>query len=90
LIQKDPTKFNPMQISEYANISKERPKSMPNNIKTDLTKDLSCFKIGSVVVHSRYGEGVITALDGSTATIMFGKLGNKNFNLELAPIKLKD
>ena len=90
LIKPDPTKFKTIKVSEYANIPKERPKTMPNTIRTDLQKDLSVFKVGSVVIHSRYGEGIITALDGTTATIAFGKLGNKNFNLELAPIKLKD
>lgn len=90
LIKPDPTKFKPIKVSEYANIPKERPKTMPNTIRTDLQKDLSVFKVGSIVIHSRYGEGIITALDGTTATIAFGKLGNKNFNLELAPIKLKD
>ncbi len=90
LIKPDPTKFKPIKVSEYANIPKERPKTMPNTIRTDLQKDLSVFKVGSIVIHSRYGEGIITSLDGTTATIAFGKLGNKNFNLELAPIKLKD
>lgn len=90
LIKPDPTKFKTIKVSEYANIPKERPKTMPNTIRTDLQKDLSVFKVGSIVIHSRYGEGIITALDGTTATIAFGKLGNKNFNLELAPIKLKD
>lgn len=90
LIKPDPTKFKPIKISDYANISKERPKVMPNSIRTNLQKDISAFKIGVKVEHSRYGEGVITALDGSTATIAFDKLGNKNFNLELAPINIKE
>lgn len=89
LIQKDPAQFKPMKISEYANIAKERPISKPNSIKSNLQKDISVFKVGSAVIHSRYGEGIIIDLDGSTATILFAKLGNKNFNLELAPIELK-
>ena len=89
LIQKDPAKFTTMKLSEYANISMERPKSMPNSIKSNVQKDISAFKVGSVVVHARYGEGVITEMLGDTATIMFAKLGNKNFNLSLAPIELK-
>lgn len=87
LVKKDPAIFNPIKVSEYANIGRERPK--PNNIKPKLNKDISVFKVGSVVVHSRYGEGIITMLNGSTATISFAGLGNKNFNLELAPIELK-
>ncbi len=89
LIEKDPAQFTPLKISEYANLTKERPITKSNNIRPNVNKDISVFNVGSAVVHSRYGEGVIIALDGSTATILFAKLGNKNFNLELAPIELK-
>ena len=89
LIQKDPAKFTPLKTSEYANIARERPNTMPNTIKPNLSKDISKFNVGSAVVHARYGEGVIVAMDGNTATILFAKLGNKNFNLTLAPIELK-
>ena len=74
LIQKDPAKFTPLKTSEYANIARERPNTMPNTIKSNLSKDISKFNVGSAVVHARYGEGVIVAMDGNTATILFAKL----------------
>lgn len=53
------------------------------------TKDISAFNVGVKVTHPRYGDGVITARNGDNATIEFGKLGNREFMLRLAPITLK-
>lgn len=89
LIEKNPAKFEPMKISEYANISATRQVTKPCNIKNNVEKDLSQFEVGSLIVHNKYGEGVIEKLENETATIKFEKLGVKNFNLRLAPIELK-
>lgn len=88
LINVAPTAFSNTKPSQYENICKERSGAV-NNIKANVLKDLSQFKVGSQVVHTRYGEGVICAMSGNTATVSFPKLGNKNFNLALAPIELK-
>lgn len=100
LIKKEPAKFEPLKPSQYENLTKARPIASfanqrpvggdANNIRANVQKDISIFKIGSIVCHSRYGEGEIISLNGDTATIHFTKLGNKNFNLRIAPIELKE
>ena len=51
------------------------------------SKDISVFKTGMKVEHSRFGIGVITEITGENAKIKFDTLGVKMFNMRLAPIK---
>ncbi len=51
------------------------------------SKDVSVFKVGMEVEHSRFGKGKITAIFGENAKIEFPVLGVKTFNMRLAPIK---
>ncbi len=90
LIKKDPNSFEILEKSKYENIASQVhvPSASPN-IRTDIQKDISAFVVGSVVVHSRFGEGNIMSRSGDNAVINFPKLGNKNFNLKLAPLVLK-
>lgn len=60
-----------------------------NRIKPDVNKDLSMFKVGVTIVHSRYGDGLLTHIDGENGTVNFEKLGIKEFNLRIAPIIVK-
>lgn len=50
--------------------------------------DVSAFKAGMKVVHSRFGEGIIESVSGENAKIKFEGLGVKMFNLRLAPLKI--
>ena len=40
LIEKDPAQFTPLKISEYANLTKERPITKSNNIRPNVNKDI--------------------------------------------------
>lgn len=50
--------------------------------------DVSRFKVGMTVEHSRFGVGVIESISGENAKIRFEGLGVKTFNMRLAPIKI--
>ncbi len=50
-------------------------------------RDLSVFKLGMKVEHSRFGVGEIVDITGENAKIKFKDLGVKMFNMRLAPIK---
>ena len=50
--------------------------------------DVSRFKVGMTVEHSRFGVGVIESITGENAKIRFEGLGVKTFNMRLAPIKI--
>jgi len=52
-------------------------------------KDLTKFKTGTKVYHNRFGEGIIIEMKSDVvAAIAFKGLGIKEFNLEIAPIKV--
>ena len=51
------------------------------------SKDVSIFKVGMSVEHSRFGQGKILSITGENAKIEFPVLGVKTFNMRLAPIK---
>jgi len=53
--------------------------------------ELLGLQAGEVIVHGRYGEGVVLEVDGdgadAEATIRFPSAGEKRFSLHMAPIK---
>ena len=51
-------------------------------------KDLSKFKVGVMVEHTKFGKGEIIAVTGENADIKFEGLGVKKFNIRLAPISI--
>ena len=59
-----------------------------SDIVSNQDKDLSKFKVGQIVEHTRFGKGEILAISGENADIKFEGLGIKKFNLRLAPIKI--
>lgn len=62
--------------------AKSTPTGMPQS------KDVSVFKVGMAVEHSRFGQGKIISIIGENAKIEFPVLGVKTFNMRLAPIKV--
>ncbi len=91
LVKKDPASFELLAKSKYASIitNPQRPSQGASSNAGGITKDLTAYVVGAVVVHSRFGEGTILSRDGENGTINFAKLGNKNFNLKLTPITIK-
>ena len=61
--------------------AKSAPPTVPQS------KDVSVFKVGMTVEHSRFGQGKILSITGENAKIEFPVLGVKTFNMRLAPIK---
>jgi len=61
--------------------AKSAPQAAPQS------KDVSIFKVGMNVEHTRFGKGKIIAITGENAKIEFSVLGVKTFNMRLAPIK---
>ncbi len=60
----------------------------PSPMPTVQDKDLSKFKVGQKVKHTKFGEGEIVAISGENADIKFEGLGVKKFNMRLAPISI--
>ena len=52
-------------------------------------KDLSVFKPNAVVMHPKFGRGVINEINGENARIAFDALGVKVLNLRLAPLTIQ-
>ncbi len=57
-------------------------------IKPVSDKDLTQFRVGQIVEHTKFGKGEILAITGENADIKFEGLGVKKFNLRLAPISV--
>ncbi len=55
-------------------------------------KDVSIYKVGQKVVHTKYGEGEIVEIssDGLVGDIIFDGFGKKSLMLELAPLEIKE
>lgn len=60
----------------------------PQSAPSVKNADVSRFKVGMTVEHSRFGVGVIESISGENAKIRFEGLGVKTFNMRLAPIKI--
>ena len=60
----------------------------PSPMPTVQDKDLSKFKVGQMVSHTKFGKGEIIAISGENADIKFEVLGVKKFNMRLAPISI--
>ncbi len=55
--------------------------------QVQLRKDSSGFNTGDKIEHTKFGVGMIVAMDGDTASIAFEGWGIKKFNILMAPIK---
>ena len=62
----------------------------PSVLQEKASVDLTNYKTGAKVVHNRFGNGLIIEMKGNNvAAIAFDGLGIKEFDLSIAPIKLK-
>ena len=67
-----------------------------NSFKTQTTTftkakvDTSIYKVGQMVLHTKFGIGVIQSItgDGKCADIAFNGIGTKTLLLEIAPLKI--
>lgn len=78
----------PKSKIDYTTISKPTPAFAAAKSSIEKTRDLSKFKVGQIVRHSRFGEGKIIEILGENARIEFAGLGVKTFNMRLAPIEI--
>ena len=53
-------------------------------------KDVSMYKVGQKLSHTRFGEGVLVEIsdDGLVGDIIFDDYGKKSLMLELAPLEI--
>ncbi len=58
----------------------------PNQGKTD--KEISQFKVGQIVEHGTFGQGIILRMSGDVADVAFETVGKKSLNMKFAPIKI--
>ena len=63
------------------NYSSSKPKK-ENYSEEEFRKFVSNLAEGLLVTHKKYGQGVITAMDESNVTVMFGEM-EKSFNLKI-------
>jgi DNA helicase-2/ATP-dependent DNA helicase PcrA len=65
------------------------PVYKPSSPVSDANKDLSGYKKGAKVEHRRFGEGTVVEMkEAHVAIIAFKGLGNKEFDLTIAPLKV--
>lgn len=68
-------------------INKEPIATAPNQGKT--AKEISVFRVGQIVEHSTFGEGIILRIAGDVADVVFEKAGKKALNIKFAPMQIK-
>ena len=68
-------------------LRRDMPKFAASNAAA--AKDLSVFKPNVVVMHPKFGRGVINEINGENARIAFDALGVKVLNLRLAPLTIQ-
>lgn len=68
-------------------INKEPIATAPNQGKT--TKEMSIFRVGQIVEHATFGEGIILRIAGDVADVVFEKAGKKALNIRFAPMQIK-
>ncbi|MGN0797320.1 MAG: ATP-dependent helicase [Christensenellales bacterium] len=78
----------PKSKIDYTTISKPTPAFATARPCVEKGRELSKFKEGQIVRHSRFGEGKIVEILGENARIEFAGLGVKTFNMRLAPIEI--
>ena len=67
-------------------IEKEPARPATSQGKTD--KELKEYRVGQIVEHASYGQGIILAIKGDTADIVFDTVGKKSLILKFTPIKI--
>lgn len=64
--------------------SKEPIAKMPSTGKSD--KEASQFKVGQIVRHTSFGQGIILRIENGIADVLFDNAGKKSLNIKFAPI----
>lgn len=67
-------------------INREPIATAPNAGKS--SKEVSSFKVGQLVEHATFGQGIILRLAGDVADVAFEKVGKKALNIKFAPMKI--
>ena len=67
-------------------INKEPISFAPNQGKT--AKEVSVFKVGQIVQHSTFGQGMILRIAGDVVDVVFENAGKKALNIKFAPLKI--
>lgn len=90
LLQPPRTAASERQLSDDAFldrlINKEPISSAPNQGKT--AKEVSAFKVGQIVQHSTFGQGMILRIAGDVVDVVFENAGKKALNIKFAPLKI--
>ncbi len=67
-------------------LAREPVKVAPNQGKNNA--QLKQFKVGQMVEHATFGQGMILRLAGDVADIVFNNVGKKALNIRFAPLKI--
>ncbi|NCA67578.1 MAG: ATP-dependent DNA helicase PcrA, partial [Clostridia bacterium] len=59
------------------------------NITAPIVKTSISVTAGQKVEHAKYGEGMVISVRGDNASIAFEGIGIKQFNMTIAPVKIK-
>ena len=73
---------------EYLDKLIEREPARPKVSQGKTDTDLKAFKVGQLVEHASYGQGIILMINGDTADIVFDTVGKKSLILKFTPIKI--
>ncbi|MBO5866763.1 MAG: UvrD-helicase domain-containing protein, partial [Clostridia bacterium] len=77
------------QLADYSYLDKLnlQPTRKPANTgKT--TSQIKQFKVGQMVEHATFGQGMIIRLAGDIADVIFSTVGKKSLNIRFAPLKI--
>ncbi len=50
--------------------------------------EVSAYKVGQIVNHASFGQGIILRIDGDIAEVVFDKAGKKGLNVRFAPLTI--
>lgn len=67
-------------------INTESVRPAPNQGKS--SKEIGTFRVGQVVEHTSFGQGIILRIDRDIADIAFDTVGKKSLNMKFAPVKI--
>ncbi len=67
-------------------ISKESSRPAPNQGKSK--GEILSYRVGQVVEHASFGQGIILRIGGEIADVVFETSGKKSLNLKFAPLKI--
>lgn len=66
------------------NNTEPRPSAVPNPGKTDA--EIKQYRVGQIVEHKAFGEGIIMKIDKNIAEVVFKSVGKKALDVKFAPM----